>query len=341
MFFLGVETSCDETAAAIVNEDGKVFSSVVASQLDLHAPFGGVVPELASRQHLRDLPRVTAEAFQQAGIGWDRLDGVAATHGPGLMGALLTGLTWAKAAAYARSLAFVGVNHLEGHLLAVELNQPRLARPFVGLIASGGHTSLYRVEEGRPAVYHLLARTRDDAVGEAFDKVAKLLGLPYPGGPAIEKAAASWHSSSERASRMKFTAARMKDGSLEFSYSGLKTAVRNVLATAREKGEPVEIAEVADAFQKTIVRDLVTKSLAIVRSEGVGALALTGGVAANRSLRETFRLECEKAGLDFYCPPIPWCTDNAAMIAVAGARRLLAGQRSGWDLAAEPNLELK
>lgn len=335
MLILGIETSCDETSAALVTDQGEVRSSVVATQLKLHAPFGGVVPELASRQHLADLPRVVAEAFARAGVTWEKVDGIAVTHGPGLMGALLVGLTWAKAAAFARGLPLIGVNHLEGHLAAVELNQPRLPRPFIGLVASGGHTSLFRVEGSAQPEYRLLASTRDDAVGEAFDKVAKLLGLSYPGGPAIEKAART-----ATPGTIKLTAPRMKDKSLDFSYSGLKTAVRYLLETASREGRAVDPAAVAFAFQDTIVRDLVGKTLAAVQAQGVSAFALTGGVAANRCLRETFAAECSRAGVAFHCPPFEWCTDNAAMIALAGGRRLAAGERSGWDLPAVPNLSL-
>jgi len=333
MLVLGIESSCDETAAALVTEKGELVSSVVASQLEMHAYYGGVVPELASRQHLQDLPRVAAEALAQAGKDWRQVDGVAATHGPGLMGALLVGLTWAKAAAFARGLPFVGVNHLEGHLKAVELNRPQMPRPFIGLVASGGHTSLYEVNAGRR--YRLLARTRDDAVGEAFDKVAKLLGLPYPGGPAVEQAARLALTNT-----LRFTTPRMKDGSLDFSYSGLKTAVRYFLDDARKQGKPVEPAEVAAAFQRTIIEDLVTKTLRAAEESGARAVALSGGVAANGPLREALTAAARRAGLECFVPPRDLCTDNAAMIAAVGAERLAAGERDGWDLPAVPYLEL-
>ncbi len=335
MNVLGIETSCDETAAAVVAASGEVLSSRVASQLELHAPYGGIVPEIASRQHLRDLPRTVSEVLRRAGMGWHDIQGVAATCGPGLMGALLTGLSWAKAAAWARALPFIGVNHLEGHLAAVELNQAALPRPFVGLVASGGHTSLYLVAAGQPARYSLLASTRDDAVGEAFDKVAKLLGLSYPGGPAIERIAGN-----KEPDKIKFSRPRMKDGSLAFSYSGLKTAVRYLVEKARQRGEEIDSSEVAAAFQQAVIRDLIHKSLKAVKQHGARALALTGGVAANRLLRKTLATEAAKINLPFYCPPIEWCTDNAAMIALAGARRLSLGERSDWNLPAVPNLQL-
>lgn len=338
MRVLGIETSCDETAAAVVSGPYRVLSSVVASQLNLHAPFGGVVPELASRQHVRDLPRVAEAALKQAGISWEQVEGVAATFGPGLMGALLVGLAWGKAAAFARSLPFVGVHHLEGHLLSAELDHPPLPKPFLGLVASGGHTSLFLVETGPSAdlpAYRLLARTRDDAVGEAFDKVAKMLGLPYPGGPAIEQAAAR-----SPATPLRFTVPRMKDGSREFSYSGLKTAVRVHVEQARLRGENVNASEVAAAFQNTVVRDLTEKTMAAAREHHALALALTGGVAANSALRESLARAAVQAGLPFYCPPFNRCTDNAAMIASAGCRHLMAGERSPWDLAARPTVEL-
>jgi N6-L-threonylcarbamoyladenine synthase len=285
---------------------------------------------------LRDLPSVAEEAFHQAGLGWQDIQGVAATHGPGLMGALLVGLTWGKAAAFARSLPFMGVNHLEGHLLAAELEKTPMPRPLAGLVASGGHTNLYLIEGGNPPAYQLLASTRDDAVGEAFDKVAKLLGLPYPGGPAIEAAARSFP-----APRVRFTLPRMKDGSLEFSYSGLKTAVRNLLDQTRRREETVDSAEIAAAFQQTVIKDLMNKTFGAMAAHGVKTLILTGGVAANRPLREAFAAEAGKRGLSFYSPPREWCTDNAAMIALAGARRLASGERSPWDLAADPNLKLQ
>ncbi len=336
MKILGIETSCDETAAAVVTDQREVLSSVVASQLNVHAPYGGVVPELASRQHVRDLPRIAAEALSRAHLSWSDVDGIAATHGPGLMGALLIGLTWAKAAAWARGLPFIGVNHLEGHLLACELNHSLLPYPFIGLVASGGHTSLYYVAAGDPPSYELLARTRDDAVGEAFDKVAKLLGLPYPGGPAIGKAA----QEQPTVNTVRFTLPKMKDGSLDFSYSGLKTAVRYLLAKQDSRTVPLTVAEIATAFQRTIIQDLLAKALAAARRRPVQALVLTGGVAANRPLREAFARAAHENHLPFFCPPVEWCTDNAAMIAAVGARHLAVGQRSGWDLPAVPNLEL-
>ncbi len=336
MLVLGIESSCDETAAAIADEHGQVVASVIASQLKLHAEYGGVVPELASRQHLRDLPRVVNETFAQAGLTWDAIEGVAATHGPGLMGALLVGLSWAKAAAFARGLPFKGVNHLEGHLKAVELNAPAALRPLIGLVASGGHTNLYLVGEGSPAEYRLLAQTRDDAVGEAFDKVAKLLGLPYPGGPSIEKAAREFTATNT----LKFTQPHLKDGSLGFSYSGLKTAVRLVVENAKKNGEALDANAVAAAFQKTVIGDLIQKTLTAAREHDAKGIALTGGVAANGPLRDALTAAAEKEGLACLIPPRVWCTDNAAMIAAVGAQHLAAGERDGWDLPAVPYLEL-
>lgn len=335
MKILGIESSCDETSAAVVTEKREVLSTVVASQLEVHAPFGGVVPELASRQHLRDLPRVVNETLKMAGLDWDEIDGVAATCGPGLMGALLVGLTWGKAAAFARGLPFIGVNHLEGHLFASELNHPPLPYPFVGLVASGGHTNLYWVTSGDLPEYKLLASTRDDAVGEAFDKVAKLLGLPYPGGPAIEKAARQ-HPQTD----IQFTLPRMKDGSYDFSYSGMKTAVRYLLENSKKEGTTLAVGEIAAAFQNTIVQDLVKKTFTVIQDHEVHALVLTGGVAANRPLREAFAAAAHDAGIPFFSPPMEWCTDNAAMIASVGARYLAAGKKSPWNLPAFANVGL-
>ncbi len=334
MKILGIETSCDETAAAVVTAEGEILSSVVASQMEVHAPFGGVVPELASRQHLRLLPGVVEQALVRAGVSWEGLGGIAVTRGPGLMGSLLVGLTFAKTAAWARDLPWVGVNHLEGHLLSAELGTAPLPRPFIGLVASGGHTNLYRVSSGEPA-YRLLARTRDDAVGEAFDKVAKLLGLPYPGGPAIQDAAGG-----KEPGFLRFTSARMKDGTLAFSFSGIKTAVRYYLQAAAARGETVDAGEVAAAFQQAVVEDLVAKALRAVQDTGARALALTGGVAANEPLRRALSRAAAGAGVPFFVPAREWCTDNAAMIALAGVRHLAAGERSAWDLPAVPYLEL-
>lgn len=336
MLVLGIETSCDETSAAIADETGQVRAVLIASQLKLHQPYGGVVPELASRQHIRDLPEMVSGVLKQAGLTWDLIEGVAATFGPGLMGALLVGLSYAKSVALARQLPFIGINHLEGHLIAPELNHHPIPKPFVGLIASGGHTNLYLVSEGDSSPpYTLLASTRDDAVGEAFDKVAKLLGLSYPGGPAIEQAANQATATIEP-----FSLPRMKDGSIQFSYSGLKTAVRYLVEKQKQTGEPVAVNNIAAAFQSAVIKDLVTKTIALVKRHHARGLVLTGGVAANQGLRTALAAAAEQINLPFFVPPIKWCTDNAAMIAVAGAKRLAAGERSPLDLAANPNAPL-
>ena len=335
MITLGIETSCDETAAAVADAGGRILASVVASQLDLHAEYGGVVPELASRQHQRDVGRTAAEALRRAGVDWDGVEGVAATCGPGLLGALLVGLSWAKAAAFARGLPFVGVNHLEGHLVAAELGEPALPSPYLGLIASGGHTNLYLVPDTAQAGVALLAQTRDDAVGEAFDKVAKILGLSYPGGPAVQRAAEG-----REAGGIRFSPPRMKDGSADFSYSGLKTAVRYAVEDIRRAGREPDVGAVAAAFERTIVADLVNKTLAAAERHAVRGVTLTGGVAANRRLRDALGEAARRRGLVFKVPAVRLCTDNAAMIAAAGARRLAAGERHGWNLPADPRAPL-
>jgi N6-L-threonylcarbamoyladenine synthase len=327
---LGIESSCDETAAALVRDDGTVLSDVVASQVLLHAPYGGVVPEIASRAHLDSIVPVVQRALEAVPGGLAAVDGVAVTNGPGLSGALLVGIQFAKALAFDAGKPFVGVNHLDGHLLAVYLRRgdgPHPTPPpypFVALLASGGHTALYRVDQ--PLETTLLGQTRDDAAGEAFDKCAKLLGLGYPGGPVVDKLAAQ---GDPRAVELPMPMAQR--GSLEFSFSGLKTAIAR---RVEQHGVPTgqDLADLCASFQRVVVETLARKSLAACAVEGVSHLVLGGGVAANRGLRERVSELGAAAGVHVHVPPLASCTDNAAMIAYAGAARLARGDRDGLEL---------
>ncbi len=331
---LGIESSCDETAAAVVRatrDGGTVLSDVVATQIAEHAPYGGVVPEIASRAHLRCIVPVIAQAVREAG-GWGAIDTVAVTAGPGLVGALLIGLQTAKALAYGRGLPLVGVNHLHGHLLAPFLDRPaaiggRPGFPFVALLASGGHTALYRVDDPRTVTE--LGGTRDDAAGEAFDKVAKLCGLGYPGGPVIDRLAARGNPNAVALPRP-----LRRKGSLEFSFSGLKTAVANHVAKHGVPSEGAGLEDLAASVQAAIVDTLVYKLVAAVEREGVSHAVLSGGVAANRGLRSAAERACKGAGAVLHVPPAKSCTDNAAMIAYAGAVRRFAGHADGFELDA-------
>lgn len=323
---LGLESSCDEMAAAVVEDGLRIRSSVIHSQTDVHAPYGGVVPELASRDHVRHVRSVAEQALQQAGIAAAELTGVAVTRGPGLVGSLLVGLSFGKALAFRLGIPFVGVHHLAGHLASAELAAPDLRPPYLGLVVSGGHTALYRIEPGASPV--LLGQTLDDAVGEAFDKVAKLLGLPYPGGPAVSEAARGGDASALRLPRP-------LEGlpGLDFSYSGLKTAVALEVARRRPLG-PGDVSDVAASFEAAATDVLVARARRALRQEGLARLAVVGGVAANRRLRASLAEASRADGFRVVFPPPALCTDNAAMIAAAGARRLAAGERDGPELEA-------
>ncbi len=325
---LGIETSCDETAAAVVAGGRTVLSSVVSSQIDLHARFGGVVPEIASRAHLDLLTPVVAEAMLHAGLEGPEAAAVACTVGPGLIGSLLVGVAHAKALALVWGVSFVGVNHLEGHLYASFLEEPELALPAVVLLVSGGHTLLILMEA--PGRYRLLGQTIDDAAGEAFDKVARFLGLGYPGGPVIDQL-----STEGDPSAIAFPRGLKGDG-LDFSFSGLKTSV----ITYVRKHPDVEVADVAASFQEAVVDVLVTKARAAAKAHGAKAICLAGGVAANSSLRERTLDACIADGLNAYLPSRSMCTDNAAMIATAGWWRLQSDGPTGLDVGADPNLRL-
>jgi N6-L-threonylcarbamoyladenine synthase len=319
-------------AAAVVRDGTTVLASRVRSQLALHRPYGGVVPELASRDHVGAVSQVVRAALEQAGVSERALDGVAVTMGPGLLGSLLVGLSFAKALAYRLGIPVVGVHHLAGHLAAAELAAPELARPYLGLVVSGGHTALYRVEDLRAP--KLLGETADDAVGEAFDKVAKLLGLPYPGGPALAELAEAGREDAFALPRP-----RQHEPGYDFSYSGLKTAVAR-LVRAREPLDEATRADLAASFQAAATDVLVAKARRAVLEEGLGRLVVVGGVAANRRLRERVAAAAAEDGFQAVFPPPALCTDNAAMVAAAGARALAAGERHDLDLGAFSRLPL-
>jgi N6-L-threonylcarbamoyladenine synthase len=331
MLVLGIETSCDETAAAVL-ADGTLRSNVVESQDPVHARYGGVVPELASRRHLEVVLPVVARALDEAGVRLGDLDGIAVTHGPGLVGSLLVGLSAAKAFAYAHRLPLVGVNHLEGHIFAGRLADPTLEPPFLALVVSGGHTALYACEA--PLSYRLIGQTRDDAAGEAFDKVAKLLGLGYPGGPAVERTARAGD-----AKAIAFPVAQFQDKAPDFSFSGLKTAVSLYVRQHAPLGSG-QVADVCASFQATAVKMLVRKAIGAARRLGIRRVLLTGGVAANGALREALEVECAERGYAWTAPPLRLCTDNAAMIAAAGTARLESGERADLSLNAHATLAL-
>jgi N6-L-threonylcarbamoyladenine synthase len=332
MIVLGIETSCDETAAAVLDGGRKIVSSVVASQDDVHAPYGGIVPELASRRHLEVVVPVIRRALAEAGMGLSDLDGIAVTQGPGLVGSLLVGCSAAKALAWAHGTPLVGVNHLEGHIYSAFLEERAPEHPFLALVVSGGHTALYMVET--PRHYARVGQTRDDAAGEAFDKVAKLLGLGYPGGPAIERAA---HGGDAAALRL--PTASMSDGAPDFSFSGIKTAVSLHVRRAGTLSAG-QVADVAASFQATVVKTLVRKSLRAGQRLGIRRLVLTGGVAANTALREALQSACGERGWELFIPSRALCTDNAAMIAAAGHDRLEAGERAPLTMNADPRMVL-
>ena len=340
MLVLGIESSCDETAAALVRDGREMVSSVISSQVDLHKRFGGVVPEIASREHLDKIVPVVEEAFERAGVGKREVDGIAVTQGPGLVGSLLVGISYAKAMAYALGKPLVGVNHIEGHVYSVVFENPPIEYPAFALVVSGGHTNLFLVPA--PGRYKVLARTRDDAAGEAFDKVAKMLGLGYPGGPVIERLA---REGDPRAVR--FAVPRMGDGRPDFSFSGLKTAVsRHVRESGLRPVAPGEepsqaVKDLAASFQAVVVRSLVGTTERLAEEYRPRTLIVAGGVACNGALREASAEAGARLGLPVYFPSRHLSTDNAAMIAAAGTVKLRAGDRAGLDLNADVSLRLQ
>ncbi len=330
---LSIETSCDETAAAVVVNGREVLSSIIDSQIDIHTLYGGVVPEIASRKHMEKIVPVTDCALSAAGVGLKDLDAIAVTYGPGLVGALLVGVAYAKALAFAAGLPLVGVHHIEGHISANYIEHPSLTPPFLCLVVSGGHTHLVNVTDY--GQYEILGRTRDDAAGEAFDKVARAIGLGYPGGPKIEKAAREGDPEAFHFPRPGFG-----EGCYDFSFSGLKSAVLNTLNEYKMKGTPYSRADVAASFQAAVTEVLVTHAMEAVEKTGAKKLAIAGGVASNGALRSAMERACEERGISFFHPSPVLCTDNAAMIGAAGYYDFLAGKRAGMDLNAVPNLAL-
>lgn len=333
VLILAIESSCDETAASVVKNGREVLSNVIYSQIALHTEYGGVVPEIASRKHIEKINQVIEQALRDASVTLKNITAIAVTYGPGLVGALLVGVSAAKAISFATGIPLVGVHHIEGHISANYIENKELEPPFVCLVASGGHSHLVVVRDY--GEYEIIGRTRDDAAGEAFDKVARAIGLGYPGGPKIDKLAKEGDPNA-----IEFPRAKVADNAYDFSFSGLKSAVLNYLNGCQMKGEPVCQADVAASFQKAVTDVLVEHSVNAAKAYGFKKLAIAGGVASNSSLRAAFEKRCEEEGISFYHPSPIFCTDNAAMIGAAGYYDYLKGIRSDLDLNAIPNLKL-
>jgi tRNA N6-adenosine threonylcarbamoyltransferase len=329
---LALETSCDETAAAVLAADGSVLSNVISSQHAVHQRFGGVVPELASRAHIEMIERVATSAMDEARLTWKDLAGIAVTQGPGLAGALIVGINYAKTLAYSLDLPLVGISHLEGHIASAWLQNPHFPLPCIVLVVSGGHTHLY--QKNHDGTCKLLGCTRDDAAGEAFDKGAQMLGLGFPGGPALDRLAQTGNPR-----LIRFPKSSLKRGSLEFSFSGLKTALLYKLQAMNQESVDAKKRDLAAGYQEAIVTVLVEKAFTAVRQTGVGALAVVGGVSANSRLRTLLQQRAEAEGIPVSIPPLYFCTDNAAMIAAAGQQALRKGRRTFMDAEALATLE--
>lgn len=330
---LAIESSCDETAASVVKNGRCVLSNIISSQIAIHTLYGGVVPEIASRKHIEKINQVVEAALKEADVTLDDIDAIGVTYGPGLVGALLVGVAEAKAIAYAKKKPLVGVHHIEGHVSANYIEHPDLEPPFLCEIISGGHTHLVVVKDY--GSFEILGRTRDDAAGEAFDKVARAIGLGYPGGPKIDKLAKEGNPHA-----IDFPRAHMEDAPYDFSFSGVKSAVLNHLNKCRMTGEPIVEADIAASFQQAVVDVLVDNAIRAAKDYHMDRLAIAGGVASNGALRAAMEAACEKEGIRFYRPSPIFCTDNAAMIGVAAYYEYRKGTRHGWDLNAVPNLKL-
>lgn len=330
---LAIESSCDETAAAVVVNGREVRSNVISSQIALHTLYGGVVPEIASRKHIEKINQVITQALEDADTTLEEIDAIGVTYGPGLVGALLVGVAEAKAIAYAAKKPLVGVHHIEGHICANYIENKELEPPFLCLVASGGHTHLVKVADyGK---YEIIGRTRDDAAGEAFDKVARAIGLGYPGGPKIEKKAKEGNDKA-----IVFPKAKVAENPYDFSFSGLKSAVLNYINGYKMKQQEINEADIAASFQKAVIDVLVEHAVHAAKEYRIDKFAIAGGVASNQTLREAMEKACKERGIQFYHPSPIFCTDNAAMIGSAAYYEYLQGRRDGWDLNAVPNLKL-
>lgn len=333
VYILAIESSCDETAAAVVKNGREVLSNVIYSQIALHTEYGGVVPEIASRKHIEKINQVIEQALADADKKLEDMSAIAVTYGPGLVGALLVGVSAAKAISFASGIPLVGVHHIEGHISANYIENKDLEPPFICLVVSGGHSHLVVVRDY--GEYEIIGRTRDDAAGEAFDKVARAIGLGYPGGPKIDKI-----SSKGNPDAIHFPRARVGNAEYDFSFSGLKSAVLNYLNSCQMKGEEINVPDVAASFQKAVIDVLIEHSMEAVERYHYKKFAIAGGVASNSGLKKAFEEACEKKGIAFYHPSPVYCTDNAAMIGAAAYYEYQKGVRHGFDLNAVPNLKL-
>lgn len=331
-YIMGIETSCDETAVAILKNGTEVLSNVVASQIESQKRFGGVVPEIASRHHVEQMTIVLEEAFKQAHVTWEQIDAITVTEGPGLVGALLVGVNTAKAVAFAKQKPLVGVHHIAGHIYANRLEK-EFEFPLLALVVSGGHTELVLMRGHGD--FEVIGETLDDAAGEAYDKVARMLKLPYPGGPQID------HLAAEGVDSIPLPRAWLEEGSLNFSFSGLKSAVINTIHNAEQRGEKIDSATIAASFQASVVEVLTKKTYQAAMKHEVKQVIIAGGVAANQGLRKALTRQFAESDIPLLIPPIQLCTDNAAMIAAAGTIAYEQGKRSGWNLNANPSLLLK